>query len=270
MEKRHKFGKLDKLIKAEQDRQARKIERNLSQDGSFDPDKIDSEALYQRIQEGIRENRERKKRMELEKAMIKRKKRLRWMEKTACFFIVVVAAAFCVSMTSEANRTYLNDKMRYLAGDEVVIRMGNHEEQENMENISGEEEEVALQEIQEKLGVPVPAFLYEPEGERKFEYRIIHENAIVTIDYRYGDASIIFCIVNKDRAEVSGMAIDGKIIEEVEILQGVISIPVQKIENPGDEKPSYTAQWEYKGGYYQLNGKIEEEEFLKILKYIYY
>lgn len=270
MEKRHKFGRLDKLIKAEQDRQAQKIEEGLSQDGSFDPDKIDSEALYQRIQEGIRENRERKKRMELERAMIRRKKRLRWVEKTACFFIAVVLAVFCASMTSEANRTYLKYTMKYLAGDEVIVQVGNHEEQEDMENISEEERKLALQEIQEKLGVPVPAFSYEPQGEKKFEYKIIHENSIATIDYQYDDVVISFCIVNKDKAEVSGMTIDGKIIKKVEILQGVISIPVQKIENPGDEKPVYTAQWEYKGGYYQLSGKIDEKKFLEIVKSIYY
>lgn len=270
MKKRRKFGKLDKLIKAEQDRQARKIEENLSQDGSFDPDKIDSEALYQRIQEGIHENREQKKKMELERAMIKRNKRLRWVEKTACFFIVAGITAFCASMTSEANRTYLNDKIQYLAGNEVVVQVGNHEEQESMENIGEGERILAYEEIQEKLGVLVPAFSYEPEGEKGFEYRIWHENSIATIDYQYDDVVISFCIVNKDKAEVSGIAIDGKIIEKVEILQGVLNIPIQKIENPGDEKPVYTAQWEYKGGYYQLSGKIEEKNFLEIVKSIYY
>lgn len=270
MEKRHKFGRLDKLIKAEQDRQAQKIEEGLSQDGSFDPDKIDSEALYQRIQEGIRENRERKKRMELERAMIRRKKRLRWVEKTACFFIVAGITAFCASMTSEANRTYLNDKMQYLAGDDVVIRMGNVEQERNMRDLDEKEKSLAYQEVQEKLGIPVPVFRYEPEGLREFGYDIWDGDAVATINYQFGDTVINFCMINKEKSEVSGIAIDGKTIEEVEILQGVISIPVQKIENPGDEKPSYTAQWEYKGGYYQLSGKSEEQEFLEIVKNIYY
>ncbi len=269
MKKKQKFDKLDKLIKAEQERQARKIEKGLSQDGSFDPDKIDSEALYQRIQEGIQKNREQKK-MELEKAMIRRRERLRWMEKAACFFILMIVAGFCATMTSEANRTYLNDKIQYLTGNEIAVRVGNHEDQENMENVSEEERTLALQEIQEKLGIPVPAFSYEPEGKRGVEYKVIHENAIATIDYQYDDVVISFCVVNKYRAEVSGMSIDGKVIEEVEILQGVINIPVQKIENPGDEKPTYTAQWEYKGGYYQLSGKVEKEVFLKMVRGIYY
>lgn len=270
MEKRHKFGRLDKLIKTEQDRQAQKIEEGLSQDGSFDPDKIDSEALYQRIQEGIRENRERKKRMELERAMIRRKKRLRWVEKTACFFIVAGITAFCASMTSEANRTYLNDKMRYLVGDEVVIRMGNDEEQVTMDNLNEEERALAYQEIQDKLGIPVPIFQYEPEGKEEFKYNIWHENAIATIRYQYEDAIINVCMINKDKAEVSGMATQGKIIEEVDVLRGALTIPVQRIEDTGDEKSGYAAQWEYKGGYYQLSGKVEEEEFLGILENIYY
>lgn len=270
MKKRRKFGKLDKLIKAEQDRQARKIEESLSQDGSFDPDKIDSEALYQRIQEGIHENRERKKRMELERAMIKRKKRLRWVEKTACFFIAVVLAVFGASMTSEANRTYLKYTMRYLTGDEIVVQIGNGEKQRNMEDLNEKEKVLAYQEIQEKLGIPVPDFQYEPEGQRGFEYNIWHENAAATIDYQFGDTIINFCMVNKERTEVSGMTIEGKIIKEVDVLRGALTIPVQKIKDFGDEEPSYVAQWEHKDGYYQLSGKIEEKEFLEIVENIYY
>lgn len=270
MEKRRKFGKLDKLIKAEQDRQARKIEESLSQDGSFDPDKIDREALYQRIQEGIQENRERKKKMELERAMIRRKKRLRWVEKTACFFIVAGITAFCASMTSEANRTYLNDKIQYLTGDNVVIRMGNVEQERNMEDLDEKEKSLAYQEIQEKLGIPVPDFRYEPEGLRKFGYNIWDGDAIATIRYQYEDTIISFCMVNKDKAEVSTATIEGKIVKKVDILRGALTIPIQKIKDSGDEEPGYAAQWEYKGGYYQLSGKIEEKEFLEIVENIYY
>ena len=269
MGKKHKFYRLNKWIKAEQDRQARKIEKNLSQDGSFDPDKIDSEALYQRIQEGIRENRKQKEKRELEK-LIKRRARLRWTGRAACFFIAVIVMGFCATMTSEANRRYLSDKMRYLAGDDVVIRMGNAERERNMENLDEKEKTLAYQEIQEKLGIPVPIFQYEPSKLKKFGYSIWDGNAAATVNYQFGDMIINFCMVNKEKTEVSGIAIDGKIIEEVEILQGVISIPVQKIENPGDENPTYTAQWEYKGGYYQLSGKITEGEFLEILENIYY
>ena len=50
MGKNLKFDKLNEWIKAEYDRETKKIEDSLSNDGSFDPDKIDSEELFQRIQ----------------------------------------------------------------------------------------------------------------------------------------------------------------------------------------------------------------------------
>ena len=51
MRKNFKFDKLDEWIKAEYDRETKEIEDSLSDDGSFDPNKIDSQELYQRIQE---------------------------------------------------------------------------------------------------------------------------------------------------------------------------------------------------------------------------
>ena len=43
-----------------------------------------------------------------------------------------------------------------------------------------------------------------------------------------------------------------------------------EIKEPEDEMATLAAQWTYKEGYYQLSGKIEESEFIKILKSIAY
>lgn len=71
MGKRDKFDELDKRLRAEYDRKIQEIEDDLSDDGSFDSDRINSEMLYQRIQERIREREE-------EKEKIQREKKKRW------------------------------------------------------------------------------------------------------------------------------------------------------------------------------------------------
>lgn len=66
------------------------------------------------------------------------------------------------------------------------------------------------------------------------------------------------------------MAFHGKKIEEVEVMGGFFTIPIQEVKNEKDKRASFAAQWEYEEGYYQLSGKAEEEEFITIVKNIRY
>ncbi len=263
MEKKHKHNKLDKLVKAELDRRVRKVEKNLSDDGSFDPDKIDSEVLLQRIKKQIKEKEVQKEKIEQEKEM-----RVYRRERRVGIVIAVLVGSFLATMTSEANRTYIGDRIRYLVGNEVVIRVGGYEGEENLE--SEEKERLAYQEIQEKMGIAVPVFKYGLGSKDSFEYNFVHGDSIATIKYQYEDMTLDLCMINKNRTEVSGMKFHGKIIKEVEVMGGLLTIPVQKIKDIEDTQSSYAAQWEYKDGYYQLNGKVGEKEFIEIIENIYY
>lgn len=263
MGKRDKFDELDKRLRAEYDRKIQEIEDDLSDDGSFDSDRINSEMLYQRIQEKIREREE-------EKEKIQREKKKRWyrVERVAVVSVVTVVGIFLASMTSEANRTYLGDRIRYLMGDEVVVRVRGDEEQKNTEN--EEKEKVAYREIEEQIGIPVPVFRYKPSAEDTFEYEILHEDAIVMIKYQYNDIFLTLWMINKNRAETIEVAAHGKKISEVDVMEGVLTIPIQEIKDTIDFESTYAAQWEYKEGYYQLSGKVEEKEFIEIVKNICY
>ena len=90
------------------------------------------------------------------------------------------------------------------------------------------------------------------------------------IKYQYDDLVLFLWMVNKNRAETSGMVLHGKKIKEVDVMEGLFTIPVQEIKDTTDIKFTYAAQWEYKEGYYQLSGKVVEKEFLKIVESIYY
>lgn len=263
MDKKHKFNKLDKLMQAEHDRRVRKVEKNLSDDGSFDPDKIDSEVLLQRIKKQIKENEGQKEKIKQEKEM-----RMYRRERRVGIVIAVLVGSFLATLTSEANRTYMGDRIRYLVGNEVIIRVGGDEREENVE--SEEEELLAYQEIEEQIGIPVPILNYGPNVRNSFEYNIIHEDGIAMIEYQYGDVILNLCMVNKNRTGSSGMTFHGKKIKEVKVMEGILTIPVQKIKDTEDIKSGFAAQWKYKGGYYQLSGKVEEKEFIKIVENIFY
>ena len=263
MGKRDKFDELDKRLRAEYDRKIQEIEDDLSDDGSFDSDRINSEMLYQRIQERIREREE-------EKEKIQREKKKRWyrVERVAVVSVVTVVGIFLASMTSEANRTYLGDRIRYLMGDEVAVYVTSNGEQKSSD--SEEEERVAYQEIKEELGIPVPIFKYNPCTKGTFKYNITHKDSSATLGYQYDDIVLSLLMVNKNRAETSGMVVHGEKIKEVDVMGGVFTITVKKVKNTTDIKADYVSQWEYKDGYYQLSGKVEEKEFLKIVENIYY
>ncbi len=263
MGKRDKFDELDKRLRAEYDRKIQEIEDDLSDDGSFDSDRINSEMLYQRIQERIREREE-------EKEKIQREKKKRWyrVERVAVVSVVTVVGIFLASMTSEANRTYLGDRIRYLMGDEVVVRVRSNGEQKNMED--EEEQQAVYQEIEEEIGIPVPILRYNPGIKGTFKYNITHKDSLATFEYQYSDIVLTLLMVNKKRTETSEMIVHGEKIKEVDVMMGAFIVSIQKVKNTTDFKADYVAQWEYQDGYYQLSGKVGEEEFIEIVESIYY
>ena len=73
---------------------------------------------------------------------------------------------FAASMTSEANRNYFIEGIRYLAGDDARVVVGNDEENEDVNT----DEYEAIEDIENKIGVEVPEFYYRPQGMRFYDY----------------------------------------------------------------------------------------------------
>src|SRR5699024_6399989 len=72
------------------------------------------------------------------------------------------ACVFAASMTSEANRTYFVNSVRYLVGDDTRIWTYN-----DTENDDGNmEESRAIQDIENRLEVEMPEFFYRPQNFR--------------------------------------------------------------------------------------------------------
>lgn len=182
------------------------------------------------------------------------------------YLITSVVGIFLASMTSHTNRIYLKHTIQYYVGKEVVVESGNSEAIVGVE----EEEDLIRQNIQQSLGIPVPVFMYRPDGQKPIEYSIELGNAAAAIEYPYEDAILNLYMLNENRADISEEGIHGEKIKETKIMKGMIRVYVRKVKGPEDKKATMLAYWRYENGYYKLSGKVDEKEFLKIVKAIYY
>ena len=267
MRKNFKFDKLNEWIRAEYDRETKEIEDSLSDDGSFDPNKIDSQELFQRIQSRIREKEEQETKSEVQEKRrgITRQR----VGKYAALFCVAVTGVFFASMTSEANRSYLMYKVQYLIGDEAEVDAGSKVDSNNI--IKKKRQEKIGEEIESQLGVLVPYFEYGLQLDVNDVYNIEPENAVATIEYQYSSDNVIHLkMVNRNETDTVGLDFRGKEIAELKLKRETIIIHIMKTRDSKDEEDVLTAQWEYGNGNYQLTGKVKKSEFIKILKSIIY
>ena len=81
--------------------------------------------------------------------------------RVAAAVLVCSAGIFAASMTSQANRSYFIDSVRYWAGDDTSISIENDEENERAQK----DEQMALDEVKNKLNLnTIPQFMYRPVG----------------------------------------------------------------------------------------------------------
>lgn len=93
--------------------------------------------------------------------------------------VVCVACVFAASMTSEANRKYLVNSVRIWSGDDTKTVDDNDENNER----ANVDEEAAIEEIEEKLGVEMPEFYYRPYGLKFSNYMIDTLTSVARMEY---------------------------------------------------------------------------------------
>jgi hypothetical protein len=185
--------------------------------------------------------------------------------RVAAAVLVCSAGIFAASMTSQANRSYFIDSVRYWAGDDTRIVVDN--DRTNEKECEGEQ--TAIDDIEEKLGVDIPYLMYRPQGFKFKDYNISKDFEYALLQYDYKD-TILTVYVNKYDKETksSGASLDGKEIETIKLPEEEISIQVKKIMAKGDKKASYVAYWNNSTEFYQIEAQMEEEEFVKLIKNI--
>lgn len=182
--------------------------------------------------------------------------------RVAAAVLVCSAGIFAASMTSQANRSYFIDSVRYWVGDDTKIVVDNDRTNEK----ECEDEQTAIDDIEEELGVDIPRFLYRPEGLEFKDYRVNSDSGYAFLEYSYNGE--ILTIYYDKGTKSSGASLDGKEIETIKLPEEEISIQIKKIMAKGDKKASYVAYWNSSTEFYQIEVRMEEQEFIKLIKNI--
>lgn len=179
---------------------------------------------------------------------------------TSCFGL------FGVSMSTQGGRSYVMDKANEVLGDEKNTEIENGEDR----LITDRTEEEARKEIEEKLQVEVPDFLYLPDRMDFDSYEIDEIAQSVYIRYKNGE-DYMYVVIQANYANKSGIYRndEGECLGMVNCDLSEIEAELWKIEE-GEENPTYLAQWDYKNSYYRISGRMTEDEMKKIIKDVMY
>lgn len=193
-----------------------------------------------------------------------RKTGVRWHQlgKVVGMAAVALACIFAASMTSEANRKYLVNSMRIWSGDDTKTVNYNDDSNEN----ANLDEDKAIVDIEEKLGIEMPRFYYRPQGMQFENYEVEELLEVARIEYKYNDSVIILYIDKQNESSESKMnSRHGDESGTVVVNEEGTQVSISEIEDI-DEKACYSAEWTKDSVMYCLSGRMDIKDLKKIIK----
>lgn len=177
---------------------------------------------------------------------------------------VCLLCVFAASMTSEANRNYWVRGFKYLTGNDKKVIVDNDENNE----IANVDEDKAIQDIEDKIGVKVPEFYYRPYGMLFLDYEISEVTFAAKMEYSYDNSVLTLMLDKQDENTASNMkSTHGD--EDDEIIfnnKEGIEVTIKENVDESEEKANLEAQWMKNGTAYNFSGRIELEELKKMLE----
>lgn len=271
-------AELKKWLAEEYEKETEEMERILFPDGVIPDDgetEEEAKAAYQRLVEKLKADGVYKEdetdsiktddHKENVKIVYLPEKKSHKAARVAAAVLVCSAGIFAASMTSQANRSYFIDSVRYWVGDDTSISSENDEGNEKAQK----DEQMAIDNVEKELGVNVPLILERPKGFKFKDYRVNAESGYAFFEYSY-NGEILTIYINKYDKETksSGASLDGKEIDTIKLPEEEISIQIKKIMAKGDKKASYVAYWSSSTEFYQIESQMEEQKFIKLIKNI--
>ena len=186
--------------------------------------------------------------------------------KVAAAVLVCAAGVFAASMTSQANRSYFIDSVKVWTGNDTKISVDNDPNSDE----SDSDEQLAVNEIKDTLNIKkFPNFMYRPQGFKFRGYEINVDMRNVLMEYDYYDTLITLYINDYgNTSKNTDYILDGRIIAELTVEDEKFKIDIKRIKDKQDKKESYIAYWKEGDFFYQISGKMDEKEFLKLIKNI--
>lgn len=196
----------------------------------------------------------------------KPKKRNR-IARVAAAVLVCAAGVFAASMTSQANRKYFIETVEYWRGNDTKIDIDNVKEGDESSKVEDE----ALDLVENELNVQMPILMYRPSQFEFYDYQINTIAQKANLEYSYKNTIVTLYIDNKEKISQGGsLSLHGKQIYTFYSEADDIEFSILKIKDEKDKEASYAAQWIFNNTFYQISGKIEKEQLIRIVENIVY
>ena len=274
---------LKKWLAEEYEREIDEMEKVLFPDGVLPDDgetEEEAKAAYQKLvarlkADGVYEEDEQEndsKEADDHKADTNKKivylpeKRHHKLARVAAVVLVCAAGVFAAGMTSQANRSYFIDSVKVWTGNDTSISIDNDATSDEVER----DEQSAIDDIENQMGFDkIPKFMYRPKNFKYKDYLIHSNTGVALIEYWYGNSVITVYISDYSRTtKTTDYVLDGKIIDSIKVADESFKIEILKIKDKQDKEENYTAYWKTNTAFYQISGKMEEKEFINLIKNI--
>lgn len=193
--------------------------------------------------------------------------RKRTVMKWVATIAIILIGVFGMSMSSQANRTFVMQKINEAFGDgkDTVI------ENDNNRISSEDKESLDRKNIEDTLEIKLPVFFYLPDNMKYMDFNIDQNAQTAILQYMY-DSEAVYMMVFANYKDASGIYRndEGSQLDDVHSELADLDIELWKVFEEGDVKPTFIAQWDYKNSFYEIVGKISEEEMKNILQKLVY
>lgn len=197
------------------------------------------------------------------KKVVRKRKGLRVYVALAAVMIMVLA----VSISSVGDGRSLMKTIKSMVGEREVVQVDSGEDNKV---IKAESEEEAYQKIRDEWGVEPVKIMNLPPKTEFLRAEIEKDLKIVELYYQIDNENIVY-IINGDQAKNSiGVSVEDTIKEDYTLEVNGTLIHIKGCEMPSTKQKRYYASFDYKGTKYFLSGAMEQEEFEKILKNLYF
>ncbi len=192
-----------------------------------------------------------------------RRSALKWTAMVA----ITLLGVFGVSMSSQANRTYVMQKMDEALGNNKNTIIEN--DSDRVESLSNEEKD--KENIEQVLGIKLPSFYYIPSGMEYLSYSLDEGAQTAYIEYSYNTELVHFIIIaNCKDASAMSRNDSGKKIKTITNELSNIDIELWEVKENDDRKSTFIGEWNYKNSYFEIIGKLEKEDIISMLEKMVY
>ncbi|MDD7435178.1 MAG: DUF4367 domain-containing protein, partial [Lachnospiraceae bacterium] len=190
-------------------------------------------------------------------------KKHRWAIRFAVNAAVLVCV-FLVGVSTEANRTRLINVINTWVGDEALVSVDNEADRENYKK----EDFEAIADSEDQLGIKPIRFMYELKGMEFDGYEIDTKAKMARLFYSYNESIITILMRRDENGTAKGSIKDGNIKELFDVSTDIGTIEVAEIEGKLGEK--YMAEFVTDNTYYHVFGELPREEFINLIKSIFF